>query len=416
MLTLILLFLIPLLANFRFEFVGSVSVGEIILVAVSPLAISGMRDWLGSRAVKIMIGMLAFYLFTQMLSDVYRGSYSGDYWRGWAKISMSLFSFLVVGSLMRGNESRVVVFIMGFGLSAFINRGTTIDVDLMTTAERFKFGVGASIAYLLFLLAGWVNPRLRVLFLVLPIGLAVAAFLLNARSLAGLILITVLLGVLIPRISLYSKLLKGRVVLYVIASILASVLLFEGYKIGARQGVLGELAQEKYLYQKERTGDFNLLSGREEIYFTLPKIIQSPLIGWGSWHRDPDYVIEKILERGATSDTAKYISESSMGLVPSHSHLFGGWMEAGIGGAVFWLYALFMAGRAILLGLFNFFPKARYMVLFVLVTFVWDVFFSPYGGERRVWLGFILFIIVYVSMLHARLLASRQTLQAARQL
>lgn len=410
MLTLILIFCVPLLVSYRFNFVGSISVGELILIVMSPLAVSGLREWMGSRGVKLMLGLLVFYFLSQVFSDIYRGSDPVDYWRGWARIAVSIFSFLVLGSLIRGDEKRIIVFILGFGFSAFINRGTTIDVELMTAADRFKFGVGACVAYVIFWLVGCGAPKIRMVLLIIPAAFAGVAFLMNARSLAGLILITVVLSFFIQHISLTYKLIRWRTVFYVVISVVAAIALLEGYKLGAQRGYLGDSAQKKYLEQSERTGSFSIFTGRDEIYFTWPKIMQSPVIGWGAWHRDRDYVFEKILERGATSDTAKYISESTIGLVPSHSHLFGGWMEAGLGGFVFWVYALFMTSRSILFGLFNFFERARYLVLFVLVTFVWDLFFSPYGGERRVWLGFVLFLIVYMDILHRRLLATRHAL------
>lgn len=58
-------------------------------------------------------------------------------------------------------------------------------------------------------------------------------------------------------------------------------------------------------------------------------------------------------------------------------------MEAGILGAVFWMWVLFATGRAVLRelqkpGLYT--P----LIVFAAIALAWDVLFSPFGLDRRI--------------------------------
>ena len=62
--------------------------------------------------------------------------------------------------------------------------------------------------------------------------------------------------------------------------------------------------------------------------------------------------------------------------------MFGAWVEAGVLGAAFWLWVLWLAGRALLNGRFGSTHLAP-LVTFAGLMLLWDVLFSPFGAERR---------------------------------
>jgi len=404
----IFLFLMPVLLNVRFDFVGSVAVGELVLVAATPWALPRMMGWIKVRRVKFVLLLIALFFLAQIISDLYRGSDPYDYMRGWARLVVTSFSFVVLGALIQGDENRIRIFIAGFALSSFLVYGGAVDVSLLTMAERFKYGIGSAIVMFVFMGLGVARVRSR-LWLAIPFLLGLCAFFLNARSLAGITLATTVLAFVVSQPNYSKSLVNIRTIRFCAGGLVAAIGLLYAYEFSASAGYFGDTAKEKYLQQSDRTGSFSILSGRDEMYYTLPKIIDSPIVGWGSWHRDLPYVLQRTMEMGHSENASKYIAESRMGLVPAHSHIFGGWMEAGIMGGVFWVYVLFLLFRVIMSGAFNQVEGIECLVLYVLVNFTWDIFFSPYAGERRMWTGFLLALIVIVLDKHERRVASRNS-------
>src|SRR5258708_14335741 len=88
-----------------------------------------------------------------------------------------------------------------------------------------------------------------------------------------------------------------------------------------------------------------LLAGRNEFLAAGSAIRDSPFIGHGSWAKDPKY--KAILyDRLAELGYRKMGPELESDVIPSHSYVFGAWVESGILGAVFWCWALWLIGSA----------------------------------------------------------------------
>lgn len=403
MLITVILFLIPLLLNIRINFIGSISVGEILLIAASPFSFVGLRELFAIRRFRVILTLLVLYLASLMVADFVRGTGAVDYLRGWFRIAMTIFAFIVIGGLIRQREDRVGVFMAGFALSAFFVYGAAVDLELLSGAERFKYSIGPCLAILVFLLISRLGAENRPYLYALPLVLGLGSLLLNSRSLGGIVLLATAVPLVVRRPSYSLKMLRLEFLSYGVALVFAVVMLVGAYNYAAPRGHLGEAAREKYVTQADKSGKFTLLAGRDEVYYTIPKIIESPFLGWGSWYKDWAYVFNRTMELGNSENGARYISDTRQGLVPSHSHLFGGWMEAGLIGGVFWAYVLFSAARPILLGSFHLLSFTRFAALFVLLNFAWDIVFSPYAGERRVWTGFMLLLVVYLLEWHERI-------------
>jgi hypothetical protein len=69
-------------------------------------------------------------------------------------------------------------------------------------------------------------------------------------------------------------------------------------------------------------------------------------------------------------------------LIPSHSHLFGAWVEAGIFGGVFWFWLLLLSVRALYAAV-NIRTGASLIIAFCMFLLIWDVLFSPFGAYER---------------------------------
>ena len=151
------------------------------------------------------------------------------------------------------------------------------------------------------------------------------------------------------------------------------------YGYFASSGSLGEVTREKYEFQT--SGSLSLLqAGRTESLASIQAILDSPLLGHGSWARDSHYVDilnERLLEAGYSIG-----AHNESDLIPTHSHVLGAWVESGVVGAVFWSYIMYLLAVALYN---NFQNRTRYSSLFfyILLGLGWEVVFSPFGLNSR---------------------------------
>ena len=86
-------------------------------------------------------------------------------------------------------------------------------------------------------------------------------------------------------------------------------------------------------------------------------------------------------------------ASSELGLIPTHSHFFGAWVEAGICGALFWGFALSLIARILIMKhkkRNDFIP----LIIFVVFHLSWDIFFSPFGADQRFTTPFYLIAMI----------------------
>ena len=158
-------------------------------------------------------------------------------------------------------------------------------------------------------------------------------------------------------------------------------------------GYLGEKSRDKYEKQAA-LGDLGiLLGGRNESLVTVQAIMDSPLIGHGSWAKDRYYAELRQLMLYKLGFVNRFI-EPENDLIPTHSHLLGAWVEAGLGGALFWLVILGMI-MATLRRLYASNDPVRPYLVFLMFLFVWDILFSPFGAQRRLTDGFLMVAMLY---------------------
>jgi hypothetical protein len=86
--------------------------------------------------------------------------------------------------------------------------------------------------------------------------------------------------------------------------------------------------------------------------------------------------------------------------------LFGAWLEAGIMGAIFWAVVALRSGLVLLRGQLSAMGKFTPVAYVIFVSFFWEVLFSPFGGEKRIWNGFLLWLIVVIPFIATRAKAS----------
>jgi O-antigen ligase len=262
------------------------------------------------------------------------------------------------------------------------------DLEGADLAIAWKFVFAYSVSLAVFLLAGRKECRGRWR-IALAVLMGLISMALGSRNIGGECLAAAFFLFVVhvarrknPGVSR----LKAGTIVALAASILLSIAgVMWAYGRAASAGILGQDAQEKYL--QESSGKYGvLLGGRTEILASFPAVYDSPILGHGSWAKDPIYIIQQhqaLLLLGYKY-AAMLITPAALrdGLIPAHSYLFQAWVDAGILGAVFWGWIFILAARVLL----RVYPENNELLpvgAFLVFLLLWNIPFSPYGTDGR---------------------------------
>jgi hypothetical protein len=370
----------------EFNLIGRLTLSEVLLAAALPFVIR--------RASSGAVGPLArqFYIFAGLwllgavATDVIRQTPFEDYSRGWAKIAFTVINFTSILLIVDRKIERVVMFIFVLMVSEAIKLrldfdGSGLGAEIFGSA--WKFGYGQLLAAASFLLSAVLisSPYTRLFGIGLPFVDAALNILLNARNLFG---VTALSALVLALTAGRRRALSPAFIAAVgIAGVAAAWSLVSAYSYAASAGFLGVEAKEKY--DTQASGNLGvLLGGREESLASTQAIFDSPIIGHGSWARDIHYVelmMTRLEQAGyEVKENPEFLEDDT---IPSHSHLFGAWVEAGVLGAAFWTWALWVALRGVFAATARPTPMSGFIV-FIGFSLLWDILFSPFGLDRLV--------------------------------
>jgi hypothetical protein len=337
-----------------------------------------MLRWVGAALLLWGLG--------SVLSDLANQSEFLDGAKGIARVVFLAIDVYALFYLCRNRIS--VIYALWGGLATAGTLAFFIQPDVSARTEPWKFGVGVAFTVLVVLLAS--NSRLRGPWPVaLIIALAGVHFVLGFRSMSSILLIVAM--VLLVRVSsrrVEMGLTRGvriRPLVILVTGITAMVVLTELYDGLARSGTFGQIAAAKASYQSD--GQFgSLFSSRSEILLSAQSIAENPLLGGGSFSVATSQVTEsaaEIMSRYGYADIAHRLSE---GAPAYHSEILGSWAENGVLVLIFWIPMAILFLRA-LIGVVYREVAMPYLVAFVSVTGLWDILFSPFGADRRVWVA-----------------------------
>lgn len=379
--------LIPFTRFLEFHIIGNLYAPDLELLLLFPFLI--LRDGrLLSRGLPKVLLVLGFlWLLSQMVTDLLRHTSFADYSRGWANITIALIGFCSLYLILRGKPRRIILFAVGMAIGGVISY--FVNPDGYAQAYAWKFGYGLPVTWLIVLFAVYImnrKPGRRFW----PAGImAVAAavnILMGYRSVAGacfLAAVYLLMQIFWGRAAIARTRLRPRyLVLICVVVIIAGWGTLRLYGYAAGSGLLGPNARNEY--ERQSGGEYGLLiGGRSEILVSGRAIIHSPIIGYGSWGKNCHY--SSLL--GTVERRLGYAVNGEGGIerecvIPSHSYLFGQWVDAGLLGAMFWLWVLMLPIRVIT-GLYLTTERLTPLIAFIAFIFIWDIFFSPFNGEQR---------------------------------
>ncbi len=381
---------------------GNLYLAEIFLLLLLPYLILKRRNLLRFGYVKTIMFLGGGWLLNQIVTDLYRSTAAADILKGWALIAVFLTNFLALYLLVFPSSRRITLSLLGYAI------GTMLQPILQPLGDNmlidpWKFGLGAAIALLVTVIAAlWsgAKPLNAVWWSVILILIALYSFYVRSRSTGGVVLLTALCVLFrftrIGREFAFRLNNPINVVLGIILFISAVLGIVQMYGYAAEQGYFG--AGSRAIYQMQSSGQFGiLLGGRREWLPASRALIDSPIIGYGSYARNTKYGLYLYDLVNLGYDTTylqldNYMASQSS--IPTHSHILQGWVWAGLAGAVFWLFIFGVITRGMIMAYRR--PTLLLSATLLLgFSALWDILFSPLSNIGRLRFAFVLVTILY---------------------
>lgn len=385
-----LLIALPALLLVVIPVTGRIYASDLLALAVFPL-VAFVTHWRTVPALRYVLIAGAAWQVGQILSDLANHSSITDTALGNARIFTFLVYLVLLAQLLT-SERRIKLFVVASATSGAL--AVLLSPTRFSEGEPWKFGFGGPASLVAVLAASALYKRGQRLSASLLLGgLALVHFTLNFRSQA--LVIAGVVTALICAVGAHTgsrKEATRRALAFVVVFCVCALAGTTLYDRAASSGALGARTQAKYRFEAALS-DNALLSGRVEIRASSRAIRDAPLIGHGSNARGDEYArlvppVKRVDETGVPTNR-----------IPTHSHLFAAWVDAGILGAVFWLFVLGLVVRALVTTVSA--PSGLApLFLFVDLNLLWDVLFSPFGAERRLNTAFMI-VVVLLQLRHA---------------
>jgi hypothetical protein len=376
-------FILPLSQLVSSSVGGTIYGQDVLALVLFPILLMQKDGVRRLAQVKTFFLFLGFWLLGQIITDLIRGTSSDDYIRGWSKIGFFGLQFAVLWLFLSRNFFLFVAYMFGLGCALILH---TFQLEPPYSDAPWKFGLGIGIVTLAAVFGSQVSVKTKSGNIIPAVLLTIAGAvtLLNgSRAVFGVALLSAgyvyVADKLSTRPRLAASIRPAQFTGFIVAGFLFCQILISAYGFLAESGTLGYEAKDKYEIQS--SGDTNiLLGGRAESLVSTVAIKDSPIIGHGSWAHDIYYA--RLLRHKMTEASGHSGERIKSDLIPSHSHLLGAWVEAGVAGALFWGWVLVLC----IVGLYQLLKlqSAPSPIIAVSIfSMLWDIPFSPFGAEVR---------------------------------
>ena len=396
-------FFLGCLSPFYVNLVGRFHLAEMC----APIAIWGARGRLRVLKWRPIAGVMLLgiaWLLGQVASDLYRGTPTQNLLRGWSSIFVFLLLIATLATLLVNNVRRTYLALFGMATGGLLL--PLIEPSPYFDADPWKFGYGPPVAVLLVSWIGWnCRPEAKCarLYFVSVAALGMFSIFDHARSLGGFLVLTAIVmwlrqtrvGVKLSR----SKVKLAHILALSLVVCVGALFVLRGYEFAAGHDWLGARAEQKYFSDEGNWG--LIIGGRAEVISGVHAVLDSPLIGYGSWARDPGFKFRRYLTSLSQygyrqpSELDEYMTQ--LDLIPTHSTLLQAWVWSGILGAIFCAYILVLMVRT---GVYLVSWENELFVpsTLLLIWRSWDLFFSPFGSDMR--FEWAISIIIFVNIIH----------------
>lgn len=361
------------LFHVSFQLQGQFFAGELLLLALTPLLVFDrfyrQRDLLRTRQATLWSPMNALLValgvtfLGYFISDLYRDNAPQDFLRGWARLMFLGIDLLAVAMIVSVRRSNFWLLLLGYGAGGvlvLLVQQVPFSLWKLGYAEPVTAAVVAAVC--LMRSPGWQGMVLLVT--------GLANIWLDYRSMAAFVVVVAL----ILWLNRWSQRGGVKIVGVLLVSFLAVVAIGGAYY--ASQAPFSERRQASN-------------SGRlSNAIVGFSAILESPLIGYGSWGRDTRFAklyaaVNARMQK--TEESALYDFDAiRQATIVAHSQLLESWIEGGVLGITFFLAYLFW----LIKGLHALVFKVRYsavlpLLAFCMVSGLWALFMSPFKGMTR---------------------------------
>ncbi len=290
----------------------------------------------------------------------------------------------VVAVLVNRDWRRMLAVIFGYGVSYVVVWYSGSVVSDTFEQLPWRLGLGAAVTLIVVALFGLI-PRARLALTLALFGLSALHLYLSSRSLAA---ITLLVALLCLVSTFWGRARPAEFKVRSFIAVILSLSLFAyigpvaiGWMANAQ--LLPENLVTKNQLQAANSYGF-LAAARPDTFTALYAIGKRPLLGYGSGVFDAE-VFSFYAEVNAASYRDAHLSRSVfkniykqdwLQGIPSHSHLFGAWADAGIFAALSWFFVLWIDLK-MLARLWRWGHPLAPLFAFVGIATLWDVLFSP---------------------------------------
>ncbi len=385
--------LIGLGCSMRVNLVGALPYAE-ILTALAFLFIvrkdASVLSQPGTRTILILMGV---WLLSQAVSDMANGSPMDNRLKGMARVIFFAIDFVVFSALVGKNVKRIVLLTLALATSELV-RLPSYGLDSYGTAWKY----GGSAGFSMFVLVAGCYLCAKKRYLPYALSVAFLAFLnlhYGYRSQIGVDLVT-----LVFTLPFFPVAVRGirqnnifRISLLLIGSLGALWVAQKLVSEAVKNGYFEASVEQKF--ESQASGQLGVLLGaRPEIPVAIQAIKDAPILGHGSYALDPKYLIllQDYQYRFGYSSSDEPLVLAVPG-IPTHSHLTAAWVEGGVLASFLWFYLLWLIMRAMTI-VSSTRPLLGPLYAFMFTIFFWDILFSPFGYDRRVYEGFFIVLLV----------------------
>jgi len=384
------LFVFGLAGLYDVNLIGALPGSEVLLFALLPVLLLAH----GSRAFEqqyLRFYMLAGgWLVGTLIADAYNGIAMFNRAKGTARVVFFILDFVALAIFLNRKTRRILIFALSVAFLLLASSWQfSSDFPL-----QWKFGFSQGFAMLALLGASYfyAKRRYRRSFLI-SVVLAGLNLHYGFRSQLGVHFISAI--VILPLFAEAGPR-KGATDTWRILVLL--VLVGSGayaanasINFAARNGFFDESQNSKFLGQS--SGDYGVLvGGRPETLVAIQAIRDRPIIGHGSFPFEMKYLQLKqdIQYQHGYSDSDQ-AEDTETPVIPTHSHLTLAWVEGGILGGICWIYILILTIRSTL-RLSALRPQLAPLYSYLLVNFLWDILYSPFGSINRIRAAFCILL------------------------
>ena len=386
----IIVFIIGLLAMVKVRILGTFAIAEIVVFVTTPfIALSLYKN---NKNVRQLLKYGILWLVGVLIADFVNGTPIQDALKGIFNVIFLLMLIPFVYWSLYDKPQRFMFYYAGFAISSLYNYFYQKIPDLETDFEREVWLVYAVYPLFIFIsgMLYYYDKKKISYFVTLVFG--VWSLYNSSRNIFLCQSLAVVILLYIDKIhasTFYDKIIlyKKRIFQLVIMLLLGFVVIVNIYETMAANGTLGERVYEKYIAQKYSKD--GLASGRADAFQSLYAISLNPLFGYGSYAKDKEGIIKEYNNKRNIIVSSKEDEE----MLPGHSYILGAWVYAGICGFIFFAFVLKFILMCISKGVLLYNQQLTGICMYILVSMVWNILFSPFA-DRINFIYFIIFLMI----------------------